>query len=212
MLDSLGMELWRVRTNYREFRTVWIRSHGAALGAALQCFAGGCSRALIASSAYTGSQGRRRPHASTSVNGSHVLTDPLFSSHLMEIIHDGSETPRSEKPPLIAEWPEGMAHVRVCWETDRPDSNCGRCDKCLLTSLAFMANGLPVPESLMPAPSPQDFAKLRLAKRHDLRFARRLVQLAAENGLGGEPQFDAVRGALRRQRLRALAGKLGLGA
>lgn len=203
MLESLGIELWRMRTNYRAFRTIWIRSHGAGLAAALQCFAGGCSRALVASSAYTGSQGRRRPGSSRPVNGSHVLTDPLFSSHLMEIIHDGSETPRFAKPPLIADWPEGMAHLRVCWETDRPDSNCGHCDKCLLTGLAFMANGLPVPASLGATPTPRDLAKLRLAKPHEVRFAKRLLELAGENGEGATPAFDAVRSALRRRRLRA---------
>lgn len=207
MLESLDMELWKVRTNFRKFRANWFHAHGSGLAAVLHCFAGGCSKALVASSAYHSGHGRSRPPSDNPV-GSHVLTDPLFSSPLMEIIHDGAETGRAAKPVMIADWPEGMERLRVCWETATPDSNCGTCTKCIITKLAFLANGLPVPGSLSPPPTYQEIAGLRFAKSYQFRFCAMLLEIAEQNGLGGEYFCEAVRDALRKSRLREALSRL----
>ncbi len=202
MLDSLGMELWRLRTNYRRFPADWFFSHGAALAACLHCYAGGCSKGLVASSAPTNSM--------EGPIGSHVFTDPMLSSPAMEVIHDGGEESRSFKPLVIGDWPEGMAHLRVCWETDHPDSNCGICKKCVRTKIAFLVNGLPVPASLSPPPTHKQINALRFELDWEFRHARRLLRIAKQNGLGGEWYCTALRECVRRSSLRRLLSRVGM--
>jgi hypothetical protein len=210
MLSSLGYDLWKLSTNFRDFKAHWFYAHGTGLAAALHCYAGGCSAAILAASNYHRGMRSIRPASRTGPAGSHALTDRYFSSPLMEMIHDGSETGRSAKTRLISEWPEGMAHLRVCWETPTPDSNCGVCSKCLLTKLAFMANGLLVPGSLTPAPTATQAATLRLEKSYHIRFARHLLELAAENGVAEDSVWSGLRSAVRRRQLRTLLSGLGL--
>lgn len=210
MLDSLGLDLWRLRTNFRDFKARWFIAHGAGLASCLHCYAGGCSSALVASSNYhTGIRqvggGARTPPA-----GSHLLTDHLLGSPLMEIVHDGAEVGRLEKARMVADWPEGMAHLRVCWETDTPDSNCGTCTKCILTKLAFMASGLRLPDTLATPPTAREIAALRLGPSYEMTFTRSLLEAAEANGLSNEPFAEALRGARRRARLRSVLARFGL--
>ncbi len=67
--------------------------------------------------------------------GSHPLTDPLFSSEHTEIIHTGCEASRHEKLESIAEYPELLPLLRVCWQDK--GFNCGHCDKCLHFRMAL---------------------------------------------------------------------------
>lgn len=73
--------------------------------------------------------------------GSHPLTDPLWSSSSVEIVHDGVETDRAEKIQYIAESEIAMRNLRVCWENPNEEYNCGRCRKCLMTMAGLHAVG-----------------------------------------------------------------------
>jgi len=65
--------------------------------------------------------------------GSHPLTDPLWSSDSVTIIHDGAETRRVDKVKAIAGSAAALANLRVCF--DDMNANCGRCVKCVRTMI-----------------------------------------------------------------------------
>ncbi len=74
--------------------------------------------------------------------GSHPLTDPLWATESMDIIHDGCEASRIEK--IL--WQVGKSQValdnlRVCWENPSGKYNCGRCEKCIRTILNLKIAG-----------------------------------------------------------------------
>ena len=65
--------------------------------------------------------------------GSHPLTDPLYSTESMEIIHDGAEARRVDKLIKIAEYESALANLTVC--LNDMNVNCGKCIKCLRTMI-----------------------------------------------------------------------------
>jgi hypothetical protein len=138
MLASLDMDLIRVGTNFREMGDNWEDAHGAAIAAALMLLQGRYGEGLIAST---------EPYKSLVLPfGSNPVTDPLMSSDSFRIIHDGAAFTRSEKVREIANWPEALQYLRVCWEGKQADRNCGRCEKCIRTILNFRVMGLGLPE------------------------------------------------------------------
>ncbi len=138
MLSSLGMTLIPVVTNIREIGGNWEDVHGAAVASCLTLFQGGYSTGLMAST---------EPYTNLVLPwGSNPLTDRLMSSHAFRIVHDGAAFSRCDKIREIAHWPEALQYLRVCWQGDRKDRNCGRCEKCIRTILNFRAVGLGLPE------------------------------------------------------------------
>jgi len=138
MLASLDMELIRLGTNFRELGDSWEDAHGAAIAACLMLFQGRYATGLIAST---------EPYRNLVLPfGSNPVTDRLMSSDAFQIIHDGAAFTRSEKAREIADWPEALKYLRVCWEGKRADRNCGRCEKCVRTILNFRVMGLGLPE------------------------------------------------------------------
>lgn len=80
--------------------------------------------------------------------GSNPITDRMLSTDSFQLIHDGAGYSRTEKVREIAEWPEVQNYLRVCWEGQELDRNCGRCEKCVRTVLNFRALGLARPACL----------------------------------------------------------------
>jgi hypothetical protein len=89
--------------------------------------------------------------------GNHPLIEPNFSSHDMQIRHDGITLSRLDKVKLIAGWDAGLQSIRVCnqlfvWDSEsksyrernpiKPgELNCGQCWKCVATMLALLVAG-----------------------------------------------------------------------
>ena len=188
ILDSISTPLWRMRTNFRSLPADWEHSHGTGLAACLHCYAGRFRRGVIASTQSTNSLDFPW--------GSHVFTDPLLSCDRFEIINDGSETARLYKPRLVADWPEAMRRLRVCWQSERRAHNCGRCRKCLLTKIAFMANGLPLPLSLEPEPSSEQLHRIWFGAAWEATHVRLSLELAELNGLKATAWFKALESCL----------------
>jgi hypothetical protein len=69
--------------------------------------------------------------------GTTPLTDERFSTEYLQIVHDGSELPRSEKTARIIEWDRDLvlAHLRVCVLNYGGDYNCCKCWKCVRTAI-----------------------------------------------------------------------------
>ena len=153
MLASLDMELIRLGTNFRELGDYWQDAHGAAIAACLMLLQGGYGAGLVAST---------EPYRSLVLPfGSNPVTDWLMSSDTFQIIHDGAAFTRSEKVREIANWPEALQYLRVCWEGEEADRNCGRCEKCVRTILNFRVVGLGLPECFERDASDDDILRLK---------------------------------------------------
>lgn len=138
MLESIGMQTIWMRTNIRVVnRQWWPDVFGSAIAACLHLLTPSYGRAYIPSSfAYS---------AGALINGSNPLTDPLLSSDVLQIIHDGAIYTRNEKLRAIAHWSEGVNGLRVCWQGELRDRNCCRCEKCIRNMLNFQLEGLLIP-------------------------------------------------------------------
>jgi hypothetical protein len=79
-----------------------------------------------------------------SPDGSHPLTDPLWSSSSVQIVHHGREATRGDKLSRIAQEPGALEILRVCWQNTK-DDNCGVCEKCLRTMVLLRLLGLTSP-------------------------------------------------------------------
>ncbi|ACK73916.1 hypothetical protein PCC7424_5867 (plasmid) [Gloeothece citriformis PCC 7424] len=142
MLNSLGLELITMKTNFREIlgkSKHWEDVHGAAIASALMLLQGGYSIGLIPSS---------DPYNAVDISwgwGSNPLSDPLLSSDSFNIFHDGGAFSRPAKLQLVAQWPKGLENLRICWEGKQKDRNCGYCEKCVQAILTFRVLGLNLP-------------------------------------------------------------------
>ncbi|TPH13303.1 hypothetical protein [Litorilituus lipolyticus] len=61
----------------------------------------------------------------------HPLTDPLWGIEHRKLVHDGIEVSRSDKLKYLANFPDLLNNLQVCWS--RIDHNCGQCSKCIRT-------------------------------------------------------------------------------
>jgi hypothetical protein len=64
--------------------------------------------------------------------GSHPLTDPLFSSASLRVVHDGAAFDRIERTEFVARSDEALSVLHVCTR-DFNHGNCSTCQKCLRT-------------------------------------------------------------------------------
>ena len=161
-LQTVGIELAPVRTNFREIsRVSWEVSHGIVIAAVLSCFQSRAGIGLIASG---------KPYGNLRACwGSSPITDPLLSSGYFRIIHDGADHDRTEKAAALLGWPMALQNLRVCWEGAEGDRNCGHCHKCVLTKLNFLAAGSDIPAAFPPSDILSDIRSLVLPKGTDNR-------------------------------------------
>jgi hypothetical protein len=189
MLESLGIDLWSMATNFRELVPEWEPGHGTAIAACAHCFAGRFGTALVASTAPANSLDRPW--------GSHVMTDRLLGSDRLRVITDGEDVlGRLDKAPLLSEWPAAMRGLRVCSLSARRDRNCGACPKCILSALAFLANGLPLPSTLR-RPTRGRLRRLPLRAAWEVRVIQNVLERARSAGVAGQPWCAALRDGIR---------------
>ncbi|MGP1719099.1 hypothetical protein [Shewanella frigidimarina] len=139
-LDSLNIQLTSISTNFREISMVdWEHCFATALVGVLNIFKGVSAGCLIGSS---------RPYDNLYFPwGSNPVTDHLLSDKNFKVVHDGSGYTRTEKISFISDWVEGSKNLRVCWEGEYLNRNCGKCEKCLRTQVGFIATGNLIPKS-----------------------------------------------------------------
>lgn len=137
LLATLGMELIPIATNFRQLPLKWEDAFGTGMVSCLMMLQGGYTTGLIASSF---------PYQALSFPyGSNPITDSMLSSNAFKIVHDGAAFPRLEKMREIINWPEALQSLRVCWQGQYKDRNCGRCEKCIRTILNFRILGVGLP-------------------------------------------------------------------
>jgi hypothetical protein len=139
MLDAFGLKTYRMKTNLRSLEKVpgclWDKNaHGIWLAAALSCYEPWFGQMLIPSTyAY---QKLLFPW------GSNPITDPLCSSATTAYWHDGTAYTKLTKMQAIASQPAVQKLLRVCWEGEQLDRNCGHCFKCVTTQICFQLSGV----------------------------------------------------------------------
>lgn len=129
-------KLIRVVTNLRDTRWRKAQWEGLAFGPALACvgllFEKHFHTVLVPSSC---------DYSTLYPWGSHPLSDPLFSTSLTRIIHEGIAYGRFEKTKYIAQSDLALRHLHVCFrghdQNGQDDSNCCRCEKCYRTMITL---------------------------------------------------------------------------
>lgn len=135
--DGAGIELVRMRTNFRQLRGDWLLTYGAGAASALMMLEGGFGVGLLG-----GTPSYRYPDYDM---GSNPVSDPLLSSDAFKVLGDGLQYTRTQKAGLLSSWQPALENIRVCWQGAQFDRNCGHCQKCVRTILNFKAAGAPVP-------------------------------------------------------------------
>lgn len=131
-IESRGKEFIIIDTNLHEFSvkyTSWPQYyHGSALAGLSMLLSAKHSTFYIAS---THSYKELFPY------GSHALTDSLWSTEYVQLIHDGAESDRTQKTIFIANDELAQKHLRVCVKY-----NCSKCRKCTFTMIALDLAGV----------------------------------------------------------------------
>jgi hypothetical protein len=177
--SGLGAEFLDVGTNLYDTRwwkdADWGRvAHGSALASIGHALGGRYARLLIPST---------HRYDDPIPWGSHPLTDPLLSSRLTKIIHDGGGFSRVEKTEALTKSAAAMNSLQVCWDT-RSYRNCEACNKCYRTmTTLFLLGAL----DRCPRFKTRRIDKRKLATalaedESDLAFMREVLDLAVRTG------------------------------
>ncbi len=188
---ELGKTLIEVETNLRSFSNTlvgWEKYHGAALASVALLFQHRFRKALIAATL---------TYAELIPWGSHPLLDPLWSTGLTEIEHDGCGATRVDKAAYISEYELPMDWLRVCYKNPDSAYNCGRCEKCLRTMITLRIVGAQARCKTLPS-------DLDLEQVANMRIPDNLVvprqNLNALERLGTDPELArSLSEALKRQ-------------
>ena len=154
ILDSVGVKLIPLVTNFRALNQDWEDAHGAAIVSCLMLLENLYPLGLIASG----------PSYKSLVfpQGSNPLTDRYLSSSSFQVIHDGAGYSRLEKIKEISNWPEVRDHLRVCWQGSELDKNCCQCEKCIRNILSFRSLGAGLPSCFPEDVTDQQIAALEV--------------------------------------------------
>jgi hypothetical protein len=170
ILAPLGIKLTSVATNFRNLDDYWNDAHAAGLASCLMLLQEGYEIGLIAST---------EPYNSMILPwGSNPVTDKLLSSDNFQIIHDGAAFTRSDKIREILNWPEALRYLRVCWEGEEKDRNCGHCEKCIRTILNFRSIGLSLPECFEHDVSDNQIINLKRLNAVQIAYLEQILKTA----------------------------------
>jgi hypothetical protein len=135
----LDLPLFTVVTNSKQYggHSVWPHSAIPLTAAALSLFSGRFGVGLVSGGT---------PHGSPRFGFSHpAILDTLVSNDCFRVVTDGGAFGRTDKVEALLPFPEAIEGIKTCWEGDDPSRNCGRCQKCVITRLNFLAAGMPNP-------------------------------------------------------------------
>jgi len=194
MLDSLQVATIPMATNFHELPVVWGHSLVNHLVGALRLLAGGFGGALVANGIAYSRLGVRW--------GVHPLTLSFLDSDHFRVQDDGAEASRIEKIELLAQWPEAMRHLRVCFENPGSHANCCRCEKCIRTILSFRAAGVPLPPAFARDVTNRQIRRVHFHQEQNPEHWLEIARGAECRGLGSANWLRAVRAAIRHNECR----------
>jgi len=193
MLDSVGLELIRVTTNFREINSHWDHCHGSAVASCMAILSERFSFGLIA-------QTLTYANNSLSFEGVNPITDWLYSSDSFGLIPDGASATRLQKIYALRDWSEFLESVRVCWRhPTRKDENCCVCGKCVRTILQFRTVGLGLPPAFAKDVPDETINRMRFGPRELRLTYEPLLEEAKRRGIS-EPWVFALERTVKRSR------------
>jgi hypothetical protein len=192
-LESLGVPLATVRTNWRVICVDWQMEFGSAVASALRNWQGVAQYGLL---------GSDEDYARLVTPwGGHPLHYRMASSNDFQVVYDGGESTRTQKAAAIAGWEMGVRNLRVCYRRPVTGANCGGCEKCLRTKMNFLATGQALPDSLAGAPTSDQLRGLQVSNEAQLVLLEEIAETAEAHGSGGA-WLDGLRRQIKRERLR----------
>ena len=190
LLKTLGLKLIPLATNFRGLGGDWEDSHAAGIASSLMIFQGHYGAGLIGSSG---------PYNGFVIPwGSNPLSDRMLSSKAFEIVHDSAEYTKLEKVRKLAQWPEAIKELRVCWQGEQLDRNCGCCEKCIRTILIFRANGMGLPQCFERDVTDDQILGLTKLTKGQTRELESILGFSRSSGISGS-WVDALEKCLSRQ-------------
>lgn len=205
---SADVELIPVYTNVKsidkDLEEDWIfwehEFQGTVLAAVAHTFSPRISQVFVASSCDIKTM---EPLAS------HPLTDPNFSSCYLRIHHDNFALSRFDKVKLIADWPEALNNLKVCF-LNQPDLlNCGVCEKCLRTMTALVALGkLEKAAAFKQSDIDPDLLERRASINSEIIEHTYIEMIEALNSIGRVDLVQSIHNNLDRFHERDLKGRI----
>jgi len=196
LLDSQAVACIPMTSNFHELPTVWAHSFGTQLVGGLRLLGGRFDSALIPNNI---------PYVGLGVLwGSHPVSDPFLGSRTFEVTDDGAESGRVEKVELVAQWPEAIQHLRVCFENPGSHANCCRCEKCIRTILSFRAAGCGLPPVFPNDVTDRQVRRVKMRDEIRCVLWEQVVWAARQRGLGETSWCKAICAAVRRNRRRSM--------
>jgi hypothetical protein len=192
--ELTGARLCIVRTNSKELRLQrWEDSCGAQLAACLHLFSTDFSHALIGGSdAY---DELWLPW------GTNPVTDHLLSGGAMAIVHDGAAFCRTDKIGALAQRPEALRALKVCWQGKDQGRNCGVCEKCVRTQLNLLAVGVSSAPCFDRQLDPSSIRRLPIESELVVAELRSIIEYGERHHLE-QDWFKALRRRVQRGRTR----------
>ena len=133
IMDQTAIPLLTLKTNVRAFNTDWPVAHGLAAASCLTLFSRKFELGLIPGTF---------PYNMIAPWGTNPITDRLMGSDAFVIENNSADRNRFEKLSELADYPEVVDLLRICWQDRSRDTNCGRCIKCVMTGLMALTAGL----------------------------------------------------------------------
>lgn len=186
ILNSFHTNLLTVKTNIRAMvRQNWEHSFAAQVASVLHQFSQNFEYGIIGSSEpYT--------HMINSW-GSHPATDYLLSSGFLSIIHDGAGFSRTSKVAQIGKFSSITSNLKVCWEGNEQDKNCGVCEKCVRTKLNFVASGQAIPGCFFSDLTPEQIMNIPIRNEAALAELRSIIQYAEKANTANNPLICSLK-------------------
>ena len=173
-LSDIHLKLVTIQTNYRQITKVnWEHAFSNALVSTLSNFKKVSGTCIVGSS---------EPYDSLIIPwGSSPITDHLLSSADFVVIHDGASHNRTEKVKEICDWSVGIDNLRVCWQGDLKDLNCGECEKCVRTKLNFLATNNLIPKCFPDSDIIEDLKNIELKNKSTRAEWQQIYDYAIKN-------------------------------
>jgi hypothetical protein len=192
LLDALGIQAKTIRTNLKELGLQsWEDSFIAQLACCLHNYAHGYGYALLG--------GAKSYDELILPWGSSPVTDHLMSGSSLTIIHDGAGYSRTDKVEEISLSALAMSVIKVCWQGQQTDRNCGICEKCVRTQLNFLAVGVAHASCFETPPDIRRIRDIYLKSDTQLTELISIVLYAKKKGLK-EPWLTALEARIKRYR------------
>jgi hypothetical protein len=135
--EILGLELIQIETNLRKLPFKWEMLHSLNLGSCLHYVA-----PLFAGGAFALDNTIVQDLARHPWGNSSPLAE-MFGTPAFPIERLGGHLDRVQKlKSIAAQAPDVLPHLSVCWKDTSTGGNCGVCEKCVRTRLAFVCAGV----------------------------------------------------------------------